>query len=52
MAAEKVALVFLGERARPVTFFGGAEELYLAIEKSFKDLLNGDEKLILQVTIF
>ena len=45
---EKVVLVHVGERARPVSFVGGVQELRLAVKECFKDILD-DESWILQV---
>ena len=47
--SEKTVLVHLGERARPVKFFGGTKELLSAIRSSFRDVLIGNEEMILQV---
>ena len=46
---EKTVLVHLGERARPVKFRGGTTELLSSIKLSFRDVLIGNEELILQV---
>ena len=50
--SEKTVLVHLGERARPVKFFGGTKELLSAIRSSFRDALIGNEEMILQVGLF
>ena len=49
--SEKTVLVHLGERARPVKFFGGTKELLSAIRSSFRDVLIGNEEIILQVGV-
>ena len=50
--SEKTVLVHLGERARPVKFLGGTKELLSAIGSSFRDVLIGNEEMILQVGLF
>ena len=47
-----MVLVHLGERARPVKFCGGIENLQTAIRSTFRDVLLEDEaELVLQVYI-
>ena len=50
--SEKTVLVHLGERARPVKFFGGTKALLSAIRSGFRDVLIGNEEMILQVCLF
>ena len=48
-SSEKTVLVQIGERARPVKFVGGSEQLLSVIKLTFQDILNGNEHLLLQV---
>ena len=46
---EKVVLVHVSERARPVKFRGNNEDLKTAIRNVFRDVLPDSEEFILQV---
>ena len=47
---EKMVLVHLGERARPVKFCGGIDSVQTAIRNTFRDVLAENEaELVLQV---